>query len=180
LGLAGHDTLDGANGNDTIEGGDDDDTLRGGNGNDTLSGAAGNDSLEGGNGNDSMTGGAGIDTLTGGNGLDTLNGGAGNDVLTGGNDTDTFVFTDLGGSDQITDFKHGPERVDVSGIDAVAGGADNAFSFIGSGAFGGVAGQLRAYNAGGSHYVAGDVNGDSVADFTIQTNVLLVSSDFIL
>ena len=68
----------------------------------------------------------------------------------------------------------------ASAIDAVAGGADNAFSFIGAGAFSGTAGQLRAYSSGGSNYVAGDVNGDGVADFTIQTNLLLASSDFIL
>ena len=197
-GLAGNDVLDAGNGNDALDGGDDNDTLRGGNGddtleggagndvleggngNDTLGGGAGNDALEGGNGDDSMTGGAGIDTLLGGNGLDVLNGGIGNDVLTGGNGNDQFAFTDLGGGDRVTDFHRGSDKIDVSGIDAITGGADNAFAFIGSGAFGGVAGQLRAYSSGGSNYVAGDVNGDGVADFTIQTNVLLASSDFIL
>ena len=70
--------------------------------------------------------------------------------------------------------------MNLAAIDAVAGGGDNAFSFIGAGAFGGVAGQLRSYSSGGNNWVAGDVNGDGVADFTIQTNVLLASSDFIL
>jgi hypothetical protein len=179
-GLAGNDTLDAGNGNDTLDGGADNDTLRGGNGNDVMGGGDGNDTLDGGNGNDSMNGGAGIDTLLGGNGLDILNGGAGNDVLTGGNDADQFVFTDLGGNDRVTDFKRGADKLDVSGIDAVAGGADNAFAFIGSGAFSGVAGQLRAYSSGGNHFVAGDVNGDGLADFMVQTNVLLTSTDLIL
>ena len=65
-------------------------------------------------------------------------------------------------------------------IDARAGGADNAFTWIGSGAFSGVAGQLRAYSQAGNHYLAGDVNGDGLADFTIQTNVLLAVSDVVL
>ena len=145
-----------------------------------MAGGDGNDTLDGGNGNDSMNGGAGTDTLLGGNGLDILNGGAGNDVLSGGNDADQFVFTDLGGNDRVTDFQRGSDKLDVSGIDAVAGGADNAFAFIGAGAFSGVAGQLRAFSSGGNHFVAGDVNGDGVADFMVQTNVLLTSTDLIL
>ena len=31
-----------------------------------------------------------------------------------------------------------------------------------------------------TYFVAGDVNGDGVADFTIQTNILMVNSDFVL
>jgi hypothetical protein len=197
-GLAGNDTLTGGNGNDTLDGGDDNDTLSGGNGIDVLDGGAGtdtldggndadtldggadNDALSGGNGNDGLSGGTGNDMLSGGNGLDVLNGGAGNDVLSGGNEADTFAFSDLGGSDRILEFLKGIDKVNLTAIDAVAGGADNAFSFIGSGAFSGAAGQLRAYSSGGSHFAAGDVNGDSVADFVIQTNVLLASTDFIL
>ncbi len=60
------------------------------------------------------------------------------------------------------------DRIDSSGIDAksaVAG--DQAFSFIGTAAFSGVAGQLHAVASGTSTLIQGDVNGDKVADFEI-------------
>jgi serralysin len=158
-------------GNDSVDGGEH---------NDTLDGGGGDDSLLGRNGNDTLTGGADADSLDGGAHNDLLNGGAGDDLLRGGSGRDTFLFGETGGDDRIFDFAKGQDKVDLSGIDAVAGGGDNAFAFIGASAFGGVAGQLRAYSSGGSHYVAGDVNGDGVADFTIQTNLLLATSDFIL
>jgi serralysin len=176
----GDDALDGGNAADALSGGAGNDTLDGGNDNDTLDGGDGNDTLTGGNGNDSLNGGNGNDTLSGGNGVDVLNGGAGNDTLSGGNGADSFVFGEIGGSDRILDFAKGSEKADLAAIDAVAGGADDAFSFIGAGAFSGAAGQLRAYSSAGNFFVAGDVNGDSVADFTIQTNVLLASGDFVL
>lgn len=180
-GGAGNDGLDGGNGADVMDGGDDNDSLDGGNDNDTLSGGNGTDSLSGGNGNDVMNGGAGTDTLTGGNGNDSLNGGAGNDIMTGGNGADLFAFTEIGGSDRIMDFNRGAgDKVNLAAIDAVTGGADNAFSWIGAGAFSGVAGQLRAYSSGGNFFVAGDVDGNGVADFTIQTNILMLQADFIL
>lgn len=180
-GGAGIDVLDGGNHNDTLDGGGDDDSLSGGNHDDSLSGGAGNDLLSGDNHNDVLLGNSGDDVLSGGNHNDSLNGGAGNDILTGGNHADTFHFTDIGGSDRITDFNRGQgDKINLAGIDAIAGGADNAFTFIGSSAFSGVAGQLRAYSIGGDKYLAGDVNGDGVADFTIQTNVLIINSDLVL
>lgn len=53
------------------------------------------------------------------------------------------------------------------------------FCWIGAAAFGGIAGQLRAFSSGGANFLAGDVNGDGVADFVIKTNVLLVQSDIV-
>ena len=198
-GLGGNDNLSGGNASDILHGGDGNDNLSGGNDNDTLAGGAGNDSLDGGNGADSLDGGAdndslsggndidvlnggsGNDNLSGGNGNDSLNGGAGNDIMTGGNGADAFVFTEIGGADRIMDFNRGAgDKVNLAAIDAVAGGADNAFSFIGSGAFSGVAGQLRAYSQSGNFYVAGDVDGNGVADFTIQTNLLIITADLVL
>lgn len=130
---------------------------------------------------DVINGGAGNDLLDGGNHSDWLNGGAGDDVMTGGNHNDTFAFSEIGGTDRILDFNRGQgDKIDLSAIDAVAGGSDNAFSFIGSGAFTGVAGQLRAYSQAGQHFVAGDVDGDGVADFSIQTNLLIITSDLVL
>ena len=175
-----NDTLTSGNGGHTLTGLGGNDNLSGGNHNDTLDGGDGNDSLSGGNHEDVLNGGAGNDTLSGGNHDDILNGGAGDDVLTGGNHDDVFAFTEIGGTDRITDFKRGDDEIDLSAIDAVTGGADNAFTFIGAGAFTGDAGQLRSYSMGGDKFLAGDVNGDGVADFTIQTNILIVPSDLVL
>jgi serralysin len=197
-GGAGNDSLDGGNEADTLNGDGGDDNLLGGNGADILNGGAGNDNLDGGNdadrldggadndvlsganGADILSGGAGNDTISGGNDNDWINGGAGNDVMTGGNNNDRFVFGEIGGADRVTDFKRGEDKVDLSTIDAVAGGGDNAFSWIGAGAFSGSAGQLRAYSQAGNFFLAGDVNGDGIADFTIQTNILLITSDVVL
>ena len=179
-GGAGNDTLTGGNQNDVLNGGADNDTLFGGNQNDTLNGDDGNDTLDGGNQNDMLNGGAGNDTLNGGKQNDVLNGGAGDDVMTGGSQSDIFVISETGGADRILDFARGQDKINLSLIDAIDGGADNAFSWVGSSAFSGVAGQLRAYSSGGNHFLAGDVNGDSVADFTIQTNLLIISADVVL
>jgi serralysin len=60
------------------------------------------------------------------------------------------------------------EVIDLSAIDAVAGtGANNAFAFIGTAAFSGVAGQLRWQSEGAVQRVQGDVNGDRIADLTL-------------
>ncbi|MCP2728066.1 VCBS domain-containing protein [Limnofasciculus baicalensis] len=96
------DNLVGTNGNDNIDGG---------NGSDVISGGAGNDTLYGGNGDDILYGGAGNDILYGGNGDDILYGGIGSDTLTGGNGKDTFAFTGGDGSDTITDFTKGQDKI---------------------------------------------------------------------
>ncbi|HEY6816676.1 MAG TPA: M10 family metallopeptidase C-terminal domain-containing protein [Croceibacterium sp.] len=176
----GDDEIWGRNGNDVVNAGAGNDTIDGGEHNDTIDAGSGNDTLIGRNGNDTLLGGADNDNLDGGAHNDVINGGAGNDELRGGSGNDSFLFGEIGGNDRIFDFAKGQDKANLSAIDAVSGGADNAFSFIGAGAFGGVAGQLRAYSSGGSNWVAGDVNGDGVADFTIQTNVLLGASDFVL
>ena len=95
-------------------------------------------------------------------------------MLTGGAGADTFKFilkTDsvVGiNRDQITDFSSvSGDKIDLSVIDAnslVLG--DQSFSFIGSSLFTNVAGQLRFASA----ILAGDINGDGVADFEIQTH----------
>ena len=184
-----NDTLDGGDGNDDLDGGNHDDTLIGGGGNDTLDGGNhddvldggdGDDMLSGGNHDDVLLGGDGDDTLSGGNHKDILNGGAGNDTLTGGNHNDVFAFTDLGGEDVITDFRRGQDKIDLSGLDAVDGGGDDAFTWVGSSAFSNTAGELRSYSQGGDHFLAGDVDGDGVADFLIETNQAIISSDDVL
>ncbi|MGQ0676728.1 MAG: beta strand repeat-containing protein, partial [Rhodospirillales bacterium] len=136
-----------------------------------------------------LSGGAGGDTLSGGGGGDTLTGGAGVDTLTGGAGADLFTFDDGDSSaasnmhDLVTDFAAGTDLLDLAPIDANSNsGEDNAFRFLGTAAFDGLAGALRyAYNAGANvTTVSGDVNGDGAADFAIDLagNVSLASSDF--
>lgn len=179
-GYAGADALNGDAGNDR---------LFGGIGNDALNGGTDSDVLEGGVDNDTLTGGSGDDTLYGEDGTDVLTGGAGFDTLVGGLGADRFAFTAVGDSltlnsaDRIVDFSTAQgDKIDVSGIDAIAGGGDNSFSFIGSAAFSNVAGQLRTEVIFGNTYVMGDVNGDGVADFFIKLDgsVPLGAGDFAL
>lgn len=174
--------------------------LYGMDGNDTLIGAAGADILDGGLGNDMLSGGLdadklyggeGADVLKGDDGADWLEGGAARDRFYGGAGADTFVFRDgdLAGltsstSDQIHDFSQADgDRIRLSLIDSDATLAgDQAFSFVGTNAFSGTAGELRFEQIGGNTYVQGDTNGDGVADFWIRVDGLhtFVSGDFIL
>jgi hypothetical protein len=73
------------------------------------------------------------------------------------------------------------DQIDLSQIDAVAGGTDNAFNFVGSSAFQN-AGDLRVAVKGANTLVAGDVDGDGAADFAIVLAgvVALQAGDFIL
>ncbi|WGM38522.1 hypothetical protein [Caulobacter sp. NIBR1757] len=174
-----------AGGNDKLTGNALANSLDGGAGNDTLSGQDGADMLKGGLGNDSLFGGDGDDVLIGGEGRDIMQGNFG---------ADTFVFTSLAdsvvgaGRDVVADFTRGTERlgpdlIDLRQIDAVTGGSDDAFAFVGASAFSGVAGQLRVFTQNATTMVIeGDVNGDGVADFQIgvSTGLTLQASDFLL
>jgi Ca2+-binding RTX toxin-like protein len=206
IGLAGNDVLDGGTGNDTADYSGTTHNLRldldlataqdtgltgfdtlisvenliGGGGANTFYGSAESNRLEGRGGNDLLDGRGGDDFIVGGAGSDQLAGRAG---------SDTFILEavsdSLAGSnrDRITDFTSGADRIDLSLIDAVSGsGGNDAFTFIGSDAFSGVAGQLRYFSSSSGTIVAGDVNGDGVADFEIQlTNKAVpVETDFVL
>ncbi len=188
LGESGDDTLLGGGGNDSLAGGAGDDVLSGGSGNDTLQGQAGDDILRGGSGNDNLSGGSGADTLDGGSGNDTLNGGAGRDRLGGGDGADRFIFAAVSDSgptvaarDTIIDFTPGVDRIDVSLIDAVPGGADNAFAFIGVAAFS-APGQLRVVQSGGATFVEANTVGPNGPEMVIRLDGLLAlaAADFIL
>ncbi|MFN3387838.1 MAG: ELWxxDGT repeat protein [Allosphingosinicella sp.] len=135
----------------------------------------------GGTGADTITGGARGDTMTGGLGADRLSGGGGNDVF-------RYRFaaeSAVGAEDRILDFSAG-DRIDLSAIDANAGaGGDQAFTFIGSAAFAGTAGQLRAVNSGGTAWrVEGDIDGNGLADFAILVTradaAAMAAIDFVL
>jgi serralysin len=138
---------------------------------------SGNDRLIGNGVANQLSGGLGNDTIDGGAGNDTVIGGAGVDQLTGGAGADRFVEDTLGLGDRITDFAKGVDKIDVSKIDAKAGGADNAFTFVA--AFTSVAGQATlSFNAGtNTTTFAGDVNGDGVADITVLVNGNVSAAD---
>ncbi|MGO1075572.1 beta strand repeat-containing protein [Inquilinus sp. CA228] len=131
------------------------------------------------------------DTLTGSSAANALGGLGGRDTLTGGAGADSFIYKATSESavganaDRITDFSHAQgDRIDLSLIDANGGGLGNAaFTFIGTGLFTGVAGQLRyAVTSPGVTTIAGDVNGDGTSDFHIALtgNLTLVAGDFVL
>lgn len=150
----------------------------------TLVGNAGRNVLNGRGGNDQINGNDGNDILIGGEGADTLVGGSG---------SDTFVFSSVSNSrpgsanrDLINGFDRGQDVIDLSAIDAntTTFGVDDAFTFIGTSSFTGIAGQLRVQGLGGPNasIVEMDVNGDRVADMQIFINLQtsMVAGDFIL
>ncbi|HEY0130567.1 MAG TPA: M10 family metallopeptidase C-terminal domain-containing protein, partial [Allosphingosinicella sp.] len=120
--------------------------------------------------------------LNGNGGNDVLDGAKGNDILTGGAGADEFRVSEIGFSDEIVDFTSGLDKIRLSEIDSNSGVAGNqAFTFVGNNAFSGTAGELRTYSQGGDRFVAGDVNGDGLADFTINVNnANVVVTDFFL
>jgi Ca2+-binding RTX toxin-like protein len=153
--------------------------------NDKLTGNAVANKLDGAAGSDTIDGSRGNDTLIGGAGNDILTGGLGKDSMTGGLGADRFDFNAVAESvrganrDTIVDFKHAQrDKIDLSTIDADTDGTagNQSFKFIGALAFSGVDGQLRF--AGG--IVAGDTNGNRIADFEIKVTGPLVAGDFIL
>jgi Ca2+-binding RTX toxin-like protein len=91
-----------------------------------VNAGAGNDNVTGGVNRDFLVGGGGDDTLNGMAGNDQFIGGGGNDTLTGGEGTDTFIFvaparaagstdfaTGTNGTDTITDFTSGVDKIDL-------------------------------------------------------------------
>lgn len=129
----GGDDIFGGDGNDTIDGGDDADDLDGGLGADSIDGGVANDILTGGDGNDTLDGEANNDSLVGGDGDDSLTGGTHDDTLTGGNGDDRFVFVTGDGTDVISDFVQGEDRIDFSNDAGVTVIGDLNFSDDGSG-----------------------------------------------
>jgi serralysin len=159
-----------------------------------IIGTHGNDEITGDDRANVLNGAGGLDEIEGGDGRDRLVGGALGDTLTGDEGADTFVFLDVldstGGfasTDRILDFtRDDGDRIDLSAIDANLGkGGDQAFRFIGTGAFSGKAGELRfdgdVIQADGTNTVFADVDGDGVADMVFDVNLTdFVSGDFIL
>jgi serralysin len=121
-----------------------------------------------------IRGGRGSDTITGGGQADQIWGNLGADLLRGGGGNDYFEYFSAAEStaaarDTILDFTQG-DRINLIAIDADGNAANgnSKFAFIGSGAFTGAAGQLRATQLQGNDWlIEADVNGDSVADLVI-------------
>lgn len=164
-------------------------TVLGNDGDDMIRATRNDDHLDGGSGNDRLLGLNGEDTLVGGAGNDQLVGGRRTDVLTGGTGADRFVFGEgdtspgRNAADRITDFSHADrDKIDLRGIDAIAGGDVDSFHFIRDNAFSGTAGELRFATVDGNTFVFGDTNGDAKADLCIQLDgvITLVQSDFSL
>ncbi|NET47384.1 MAG: hypothetical protein F6K09_01405 [Merismopedia sp. SIO2A8] len=100
----------------------------------------------------------GMNVLTGSNIDDVITGGLSNDVITGNEGRDIFVFEPNGGSDVVTDFTPGVDRLDVSAL----GITDlSAMTFIANVVF---------FNTG---------NGEQVVFNTLDATTLS-SADFIL
>ena len=194
--LTGIERAFGGTGNDSLTGDKLANTLSGNDGNDILTGNGGADRLLGGLGNDTLSGGDGNDRLVGNEGRDALNGGAGDDVLNGGLDVDAmtgatgadrFVWTDYedfiavsGGIDRITDFVAGQDTIDLSGIDALAQGGDQAFTFVGAGPITDF-GQISIRTTATATFVAISVN--SAAPFEVirlDGVIALTAADFVL
>jgi autotransporter-associated beta strand protein len=168
----------------------------------TINGTAGADiiklgnavhSINTGNGSNIVQGGGLVDTVTGGTGVDKFAGNAGADVLTGGTAADVFKYRAAGDSgmsagnrDTITDFLIGTDRMNFVKIDANAGLAgDQAFAFVGTGAFiGGGAGSIRYQNSGADLLVLVDVDGNGTAEMSIvlagRSGQTLTVADFVL
>lgn len=157
----------------------------------SIDGGAGNDVITGSAAADRIYGGAGDDRLIGGGGNDLLVGDQGHDTLTGGLGADTFAFLSAGDSkvgalaDILTEFFSAQgDIIDLSALDASSKTkGDQTFDFIGSGAFTGIAGQLR-YEVGtdGNTHVFGDTNGNFAPDFeiVIAGSLELQASNFVL
>lgn len=179
-----------------------------GDGADRYTGGLFSDTVYAGAGIDTLSGGGGADALSGGLGADVITGGAGKDRL-GGNDAfatnaandaaiDRFVFnavSESGGTaatrDVINDFVHASDKIDLHLIDAstkVAGNQAFTWQVANGAAFTGVAGQLHfvrsdvAGTANDRTIISGDINGDKIADFSIELIGLkaLTAVDFIL
>lgn len=148
-----------------------------------LTGTSFTDRLSGNSVANTLVGSAGDDTLVGYAGNDALYGGAGADRLFGGTGADRFVFKAAGESaassfDSIFDFLASEDRIDLRAIDANAwAGADQAFSFIGTAAFSGVAGELRYGKLASDTYIYADVNGDKVYDLKIHLDDAVTLTD---
>jgi len=138
-----------------------------------------------------LFGGRADDTLKGGANADLIHGNLGADQLIGNGGADTFRYDSTAESnnaamDAILDFRPGTDKIDLSRIDAKSNAAgDQAFTWIGSNAFSGTAGELRVENLNNMGWLLrGDTDGNGLADFVVMLGLQgptpLSAGDFIL
>ena len=136
-----------------------------------LAGNAADNFLYGGGGGDVIDGGEGRDIIRGDMGTDTVTGGGGNDLI-------RYMSNDFGGlladdAERVTDFSAAEgDQIDLRLVDAIAGGADDIFAFIGAAAFSGAAGELRTEAGSGYLMLLGDRDGNGTADLAIRLDGL--------
>ncbi|MGQ0565217.1 MAG: beta strand repeat-containing protein [Gemmobacter sp.] len=156
--------------------------------NDTAIGNNSANRLIGNGGRDRLEGRGGNDTLLGGNQDDFLTGGGGQDVVTGGSGADVFIFAGPGElnrpeslADIITDFVSGIDRISLQQIDAIVGGANDMFTWVGTGPFTAL-GQVRYYDDGVDTYIAINTKDTNNIDYRIKLDglVTLDATDFLL
>ncbi len=148
--------------------------------------------INGGDSNDQIRGGGMVDTINGGIGNDKILAFTGADILTGGAGADQFRYLFAGDSgigaaaDHVTDFVIGSDRFNFALMDAdVVTPGDQAFAFIGTGAFAvtGV-GQIRYQTSGANLLVQIDTDGNGMADMEVVLDGLagqaLTGGDFLL
>ena len=130
----------------------------------SATGAILNDDIVSTAANQALRGTAGIDTFVLGGGIDTVLG-------LGGLDLFLFQPAALGdgaiNATFLNDFSPASsETLDLSAIDAVTGGANNVFTYIGTAAFTGP-GQLRWEDLGTQRAVYGNTDADTTPELTI-------------
>ena len=114
--------------------------------------------------------------MRGGAGNDRLVGGVGTELMSGGTGADVFALTAADVSNapgvvdaRITGFsKAEGDRIDLPAIDAIRGGVNDAFTYIGTDAFHGTAGELRIEVIRGNTFAFGDTDGDRIAHLVIR------------
>ena len=107
--------------------------------------------------------------------------------MTGGTGADTFAVNFdnhiLNNTPRITDFNPGQgDRIDLSAIDAKTGGGDNAFTWIGTADFHGIAGEARYEVQGSQTVIQLQTDKDAPVDFSIVLDGVfaLQASEFVL
>ena len=129
--------------------------------------------------NDDFVSTAANQALVGTNNADFFQLGGGLDTVAGLAGLDRFIYRPaaLGpaatNATTLSDFSPAAgEKLDLSQIDAIAGGTDDAFSFlpVAGAPFTNVAGQLRWDDLGAQRGIQGDVDGNGVADLTIRVS----------
>ena len=119
-------------GADEIAGSKGRDTIAAGSGNDLVFGNSGNDTLFGEGGSDRLFGGTGSDILNGNDGNDWLSGDAGWDTLTGGRGSDTFSFGTDWGTDTLSDFRRGADKLEFKSVAGLASSAQLSIAQVGA------------------------------------------------